>query len=130
MPDSFPNPYGYTSPLGQAFGNLAKTLMSGPREDERIKGADEALKLRNARVEGGTIADLWTKYGTPEYDPRLVAAAAARGGADLSKLGDADRYLAYNVPGTSVETRDRSYGGAGGAYSGTETGFGIDQSNQ
>lgn len=123
------NPYGYTSPIGSAFANLAKTLMSGPSQAERIKGAEEALKLKRTREGVTKVSDLFAGYGGGNFDPSALAAAAVTGDYDPSDLATMTRFLSANTHGATDPRTANAQVGAGGAYSSTASAFFTDQNN-
>lgn len=127
---TYTNPYNYVSPLGDALGKLGQTLMSGPTEAQKITAAEEALKLRNARVNSQSVADIFKQYGTPGFDRNAAVADSIAGGLDPDILSKDERYLSANTNGAASPLTDNAVVGAGGAYSSTAKAFGIDQGNQ
>lgn len=125
-----PNPYGYTSPIGEALGNLGRVLMSGPSRAEKIKVAEEALKLKNTRERTQSVADMFANWGGDGFNRNQAVADAIVAGIDPSMLSENERYLAANTYGAGDSRTDSAFRGAGGAYSGTAAAFATDQGNQ
>jgi hypothetical protein len=128
---TFTNPYNYVSPIGEALGNLGKTLMSGPSEAERIKAAEEALKLKNTRVNTQSVADLFRQgAGAYKANQDAINAAAIAAGMDPSNVGGFERLGASTAFGAADPRTDNAAVGAGGTYSSTAQAFRTDQGNQ
>lgn len=64
------------TPLGQAFANLAASVMNAPSDADRYKAADEAV-LKHREVQGKqSLADQFAKaYASPGAVPKTVAEA-------------------------------------------------------
>lgn len=121
MADTFRNPYSYTSPIGAALADLTRTIISGPSRAEKIKAAEEMLAVKR---ENENLLKAQTLLATPGYDPNAFAAAALGGGLTGDSAAD------FNLLGAPVANLDEAFRRAGGAYSGTQAGFSIDQANQ
>lgn len=127
---TYANPYSYTSPIGEALGKLGQVMMSGPSAAERIKGAEEALKLKTTREKTQSVADMFAAFGTPGFDRNSLVADSIVAGINPSVAADNERYLAANAFGAADPRTDNAFRGAGGAYSGTASAFATDQGNQ
>lgn len=123
MPDTGPNPFVATSPLGDTLRNLSETIMSGPTQAQRIYQAEAALKAQQQRLGGDTLASGFLKYGTPAYDPRQQASAAIQAGVNPEHVAQTDRYLAANTKGVDDPATSASMVGAGNSFATTPQGF-------
>lgn len=103
---TYTNPYGYTSPIGEALGNLGRVLMSGPSQAEKIKIAEEALKLKRIREGTTKVSDLFALYGTPGFDRNAAMSAAVLGDYDPANLGELELYGAANKYGIADPRTD------------------------
>lgn len=126
---SYANPYAYTSPIGDALGNLAKTLMSGPSEADRIAAAEKALALKQTRESTRSVADMFANWGRPGFNRNAAVSEAIIAGLKPEMLSENERYLAANQYGAAAPQTDAAARGAGGAYSSTAQAFNIDQGN-
>lgn len=123
MPQTFPNAYNYTSPIGNALANMTQTLLSGPTQAQRITMAEQALALKRQREGITSVADLFGQYGTPGFDRNAAMKEAVLGGMQPQQLSDLERYGAANTYGATDPRSDNAYVGAGGAYGSTAGGF-------
>lgn len=123
MADTFRNPYNYTSPIGAALADLARTVISGPSRAEKIKAAEEMLKVKRANESLLTLQTQLGSFGSPDFNLPAAAAAAAGAGVSGADLGDFNLLLTADGGGDV----DAAFRGAGGAYSGTQAGFNTDQ---
>lgn len=94
MPDTMPNPYGYSSPLGASLSRLGKAIMGGPSEAQQIWLAEKALAAKRENENTVALGDMIQRYGQPGFDRGLSANMAVRAGMNPNNLGGYTRFMA------------------------------------
>lgn len=127
MADTFRNPYNYTSPIGAALADLARTVISGPSRAEKIKAAEEMLKVKRANE---NLLKAQTIIGTPGYDPNAFASAALGAGISGGDLGDYGLFTQDPNAAWDDPALNNAFIRAGGAPSSTAGAFLTGEQNE
>lgn len=130
MADTFRNPYNYTSPIGAALADLTRTIISGPSRAEKIKAAEEMLKVKRANESMLALQEGIRGFGGPTFNLPDVAASAIGAGMSGADLGDYNLVLSADGKSWDDPSVDAAFRGAGGAASGTAGAFKLGESNE
>jgi hypothetical protein len=113
------NPMQGSDPLAQVLSNLGQQMW-GDRSGGMLK-AEQLYALQMENREKEALAQEYLQYGTPEFDPRRIAARAGLAGD--TDYANRHLYLAGNIDGAESQAATNAGVGAGGAYSSTYGGF-------
>ncbi len=150
MAQRVPNTFHYSTPLGQAFSNIAGAIMSGPSKYERdaleadavyrrakAKEAETSAELDRGKINApSALADAFARQVNPAFavggaPPPAVQkqqrlADIIRATAQAGEYGDLDSVLRAtiaNTPGATDHEVSRAMLGAGDDYATTPTGM-------
>ncbi len=113
------NPMQGENPLAAVLSGLGQQMF-GDRSGGMLK-AEQLYAAQRENMEKDLLAQEYLKYGTPEFDPRRVAARSGLAGD--TDYANRQLYLAGNIDGAESQAATNAGVGAGGAYSSTYGGF-------
>ncbi len=122
------NPFRGVDPIAQTISDLGAQMFGGDQITPAIK-REQLLKLQRENVETGQLANQYRLHGTPNYNRNDIAMLSTLAGQNPQYAADMDRYLTVNA-GTQGDAASRAFNAAGGAWSGTSSGFNADQTRQ
>jgi len=108
------NAFKGTDPTANVLAEMGKRMF-GDQLTPAIK-REQFRKLDRENTELELLGGEYQDYGTPQYDPRRVAARATLSGD--TDYANRERFLAANT-GQDMDVVSRAFSGAGGAWSGT-----------
>jgi hypothetical protein len=130
MAYTLPNPYNYSSPIGEALANLTQTMLSGPTNAQKIAQAEQALALKMKREGTESLSSNAGRIGTPGFDRGAAMSSAVLGDYSPQDLANLERYGVANAFGPMDPRTVNAQTGAGDAYSSTGPGFTADQARR